>query len=621
MPISLNTFQNTLSTTNLDGFIKLSGDGSSVKSYGDGFFARHFGLYTKPSVEENNAVRRAFYESVTSSIDCRGAVLDALRKDLGIGDDGSCTSGKQLSVREAKSILARVKAEAPTRPEGTSSASAPKIAANGKHFDVTLGDAFQKSLVTQLGSCLARADKADLYPDTGASFRDAIKDYARVGFGLKLGGAFVSRIGETRSSDTEKTAMTEQIGRFFKADTVNGERASRIIGDIVHQGFFADLIRSMESAEVFQDLMLGPALTVAEGFSVDRAEDGSYQIHVSGSMQYNMAFGNDGNMQALDAARSMARVDIKLNLSFDSTTGKPNIVLSHPPTITGTITKTGCSFQDVNSIRSPLVSKISLGIPSKSLELSGELAKPDFQKAVLEAVMKDDDAALADIAHARLITEDDIELLADLGLKGSIVDEMIAGTTGDESTPRLDKTTINRLRDPATRDAAIRDIKAIAQRIAGTGFIERVPDIHAEALNLVTVAGISPVSASHNQSDVKLVMDFIDKSDDQNVRNILADLQSDDPGTVAAAKTRAQNIVHSQRKGLGLALLKNHIRGISDDQIELLQKHIPAAQYTEALQHIVDRDSFMDGAVSYFESMIETARLLEKDAKTVSQQQ
>ena len=86
MPISLNTFQNTLSTTNLDGFIKLSGDGSSVKSYGDGFFARHFGLYTKPSVEENNAVRRAFYESVTSSIDCRGAVLDALRKDLGIGE-------------------------------------------------------------------------------------------------------------------------------------------------------------------------------------------------------------------------------------------------------------------------------------------------------------------------------------------------------------------------------------------------------------------------------------------------------------------------------------------------------------------------------------------------------
>jgi hypothetical protein len=191
---------------------------------------------------------------------------------------------------------------------------------------------------------------------------------------------------------------------------------------------------------------------------------------------------------------------------------------------------------------------------------------------------------------------------------------MIAGTTGDESTPRLDKATINRLRDPATRDAAINDIKAIAQRIVDTDYIEHFPDIHAEALNLVTVAGISPVSASHKQSDVKLVMDFIDKSDDQNVRNILADLQSDDPGTVAAAKTRAQNIVHEQRQGLGLALLASHIRGIADTQIELLQKHIPVTQYTEALQHIIDRDSFMDGAIDYFKAMLETAMALEKDS-------
>ena len=331
-------------------------------------------------------------------------------------------------------------------------------------------------------------------------------------------------------------------------------------------------------------------------------------------MKYSMAFGNDGNMQALDAARSMARIDIKLNLSFDSKTGKPNIVLSQPPTISGTITKTGCSFQEVNSVKGPLVSNTGLGIPAKSLELSGELANPDFRKAVLEAAMKDDEAALADLARTRIITEDDIELLCNLGLPGGIVDEMIAGTTGDESTPRLDKATINRLRDPATRDAAIHDITAIAQRIAGADYIERVPDIHAEALNLVTVAGISPVSASHNQSDVKLVMDFIDKSDDQNVRNILADLQSGDPGTVAAAKTRAQNIVHEQRQGLGLALLKSHIRGIADTQIELLQKHIPTAQYTEALQHIVDRDSFMDDAIDYFKAMIETAMALEKES-------
>ena len=225
---------------------------------------------------------------------------------------------------------------------------------------------------------------------------------------------------------------------------------------------------------------------------------------------------------------------------------------------------------------------------------------------------------MSDLISERIVTEDDIELLANLGIDEPIIEEMIAGTAGDENAPRLEKETILRLRDPATRDAAIRDIKALAQTIVDAGWSEKMPDIHAEALNLVTVAGISPVSASHAQSDVKLVMDFIAKSDDQNVRNILADLQSDDPDTVAAAKTRAQDIAHTQREGLGLALLKNHIRGISDAQIELLQKHIPVAQYTEALQHIVDRDSFMDGAVSYFESMIKTAGNLEDEAQKIA---
>lgn len=103
MAISLDTFQRTLDTSKLQGFVKLSEDGSGVKSVGGGFFARHFGLYTKPTAEQNNEVRRAFYESVMDTFHCRGEVLDALRRDLGIGADGTSTSGAQLQARHRKS--------------------------------------------------------------------------------------------------------------------------------------------------------------------------------------------------------------------------------------------------------------------------------------------------------------------------------------------------------------------------------------------------------------------------------------------------------------------------------------------------------------------------------------
>ena len=114
MPISLDTFQRTLDASNVRGFVKLSGDGDAadVTSVGGGFFARHFGLYTKPTAEENNAVRRAFYESLVDGFHCRGAVLDQLRRDLGIAADGSCTAGAGLSVGDARAIFQRVKAVA-----------------------------------------------------------------------------------------------------------------------------------------------------------------------------------------------------------------------------------------------------------------------------------------------------------------------------------------------------------------------------------------------------------------------------------------------------------------------------------------------------------------------------
>ena len=109
MPISINDFQNTLDSSKIQGFVKLSGDGA-VKSYGGGFFARHFGLYSKPTAEENNAVRRAFYESVMDTYNCRGELLAFLRQELGIDENEASTSGQQLSVRQAKDILQHVKA-------------------------------------------------------------------------------------------------------------------------------------------------------------------------------------------------------------------------------------------------------------------------------------------------------------------------------------------------------------------------------------------------------------------------------------------------------------------------------------------------------------------------------
>ena len=47
MPISLDSFQRTLDTSNVQGLVKLSNDGADVKAVGSGFFARHFGAYTK----------------------------------------------------------------------------------------------------------------------------------------------------------------------------------------------------------------------------------------------------------------------------------------------------------------------------------------------------------------------------------------------------------------------------------------------------------------------------------------------------------------------------------------------------------------------------------------------
>ena len=108
MPISINEFLPTLYTGKAQSSVKLSADGTGVESVGGGFFARHVGLYKKPTAEENNAGRRAFYESIVGKFHCQGAILDQLRQDLGIDAEGASTGGARLSVRDAHEILARV---------------------------------------------------------------------------------------------------------------------------------------------------------------------------------------------------------------------------------------------------------------------------------------------------------------------------------------------------------------------------------------------------------------------------------------------------------------------------------------------------------------------------------
>ena len=478
-------------------------------------------------------------------------------------------------------------------------------------------------MLGSLQSSLARADQADKYPGIFESFFDGLKDYARIGTSLKLGDTYVSRVNDSMPA-RELTPdyfrpMIEKIEPFFAEDPVNGARASRIIGDLVHQGLAGIFMTSsVQTREPF-DFLLHENSAHQLDFTVSRSDNGSYHIRYNGVYRYRMTMGKEG-LAYLDATRSLVRYEAKLEISFDEH-GKPHIALEQPPTISGTLTPSGSTYGDVSAIREILDARTDAEVDISGLTLSGALQKPDFMQAAVAQAKKGNRTAVIDLVHAHAITKSDTELLDLIGLDQTLVSQMISGTAGDESTPRLGKESIRRLLDPATRDATVRDLADMAQRIADAGWVEKMPDIHTEALNLVTIAGLSATSASHSQSDAKLVMDFISESDDQNVRNILADLQSDDPDKVAAAKTRAHDIAHEQRQQLGIKLLKAHIPKLIDDDINLLRKYIPASQYGEALQHIVDRDSHLDASVSFFESLLETARMLEREAIMAAQQQ
>ena len=605
MPISLNSFQRTLDTSKTQGFVKLSGEGTSVKSYGGGFFARHFGLYSKPSVEENNAVRRAFYESVMNAYQCEGEILATLRRDLGISDDGTSVSGRQLGVSEAKDILQRVKTAMAEEK------SIVKDIDNGKPFDIPLRKAFQKAMSGFLQNSLDLADRADTIPDMKTAFKFGLVDYVRSGESLKIGDTYVAQTHDT-PQDGEKKAfeqeMLNKLEHFFGQDPVNGQRAARIIGDITHQGIMAgimgSIISSGEPCNAFLDIDLGHVMD----FTVNRTDDGSYKIQYNGVFNYN-SITMDGRRVWLNPAESKVRYNMEFTLSFDAQNGTPKITFDQPPKLTGKLTPLGIPQSQMDALR--LFSDPTDGTTfSKYIQLSGEIGKADIQQAIFHPISNE---ATVDLLRSRVITKSDTEILSLLNISTKILEEMMSGSAADDATPRLGKEIIGRLLDPKTRDAAIHDLKRMAQPIVDIGWCAKIPDMQPEFLNLVSVAGLSTISFQPDQSDAKLVAEFIRKSADPAIKRLPADLQSSDPATVTAVKARIQEITHSVREGLGLNLLKSHILAISNDQIALLEKHIPPDQMREALQHIVDRDAYFDDAIQSFKSKLEAVAILDTE--------
>ena len=608
MPISLETFQQSLDTSKVQGFVKLSDNGTAVKSYGGGFFARHFGLYTKPSAAENNAVRRAFYESVMDTYHCQGEVLDTLRRELGIQEDGTSISGRQLSVREAKDILQRVKtAMAEER-------SVVKDIDNGKHFDIPLLRAFQGALASFFQSSLDLADRADTIPTVEKAFGSAFRDYNRVGTSLKIGDTFVSRVTdftqdvfEARNANNQ--AMLAKLEHFFGQDPVNGQRAARVIGDLVHQGFMAGVMISIFSSKEPCDIQLEEDASHVMDFTLNRAEDGSYKLQYKGVYNYRMAI-KDGRRVVFNPAESTVRFDIDMRISFDQQTGKPRITFDNPPTMSGKLTPLkGFGLTEVGAIQTYI--DPTDGTSFKVFgTLTGEFAKPDILQATLHPTSKE---STIELLRSRIITNSDLEILGLVGIKAGVVKEMIAGSAADDDAPRLGKEIIGRLLNPETRESAVRDLKTMAQPIADIGWIEQVPDIQPEAINLVTVAGLSTISYKYGQCDARLVCDYISQSADPGVKSLLADLQSDNPATVAAAKARVQDLAHTLRGQLGLKLVSSHLPGFSAAQVELIEKHVPKEQYQEALRHIVDKDSYFEDSIKVIESKLAGARILEKE--------
>ena len=482
---------------------------------------------------------------------------------------------------------------------------------DGKHFDITLRSAFKEAFLDSLKWCLLRADEAAQYPDVEHSFTQGLKDYFRVGTGLKVGDTVITRVNEL-TLDAERPARTKEIvgklERFFGEDPVNGQRASRIIGDLVHQGFMASVLGSMSVSREPCDITLIEDSEHEMDFSVQRDQDGNYKIHYTGV--FNNRGGMDGSNRIwLNPSRSVVRYNFDLTLSFDAQDGKPTIRFEQSPTMSGKIIQMGRGLDDYSRLNTICS---SLGGPSftKFTEMSGVLNDLTVQHVVFETENTDDAARLL---RSRVFSQSDMTQLALLGFDDTAVKQMMLGCAGDENTPRLGKEIIGRLLNPATRADAIKDLKEMAQPLVDAGWFERMPDIQPEALNLISVAELSTVSCRSGQSDAELVHKFIKESQDPEIRRLPADLQSDNPETVEAAKAHVQELARMLRSTLGLKLLSAHIPGVDTGQIELIEKHIPPERYRGMLEHIVNRDEDFDQSIEGFKSILEAVQIIKKE--------
>ena len=483
--------------------------------------------------------------------------------------------------------------------------------ANGKDFNITLRSAFKETVTTCFASSLKLADDDAKLPTINKAFAQPFKDYARVGTGLKIGDTVIAYNNTRYDEGPEKNEATQEMGTkvesFFMKDPVNGMRAARIIGGLAQQGFAADILRSiMRSREPFEGSLFMDT-SHAMQFSLNRADDGSYKLHYTGIFCYGTMSTNDG-MVSLDPSRSRVQFDIDIKLSFDQKTNEPTLSVDGNPTMSGRLTQLGI---DMVSEGSKL---INLRNPEDDTEFkditlnSGVLNDPDVRHAVFEV---EDEAAAVGLLSEKVLIRQDNELLCMLGLSKTDIENMVTGLAGDESVPRLGKEIIGRLKDPSTRDAAIHDISVMMEPTVRAEFVGSVPAFQPEILNLVTVAGLSTVTLTDGMSDALLVANFIEKSDDPTVRRLPADLQSSDQSVVATAKDRVQQLVREVRRGMGLSYLANQIIPFSDGTVRRLQKHIPAEQLDNLMQHVIDHDTSFDAAIEAFKGLIASVKIIE----------
>ena len=477
---------------------------------------------------------------------------------------------------------------------------------DGRPFDITLRSAFQEAMLTGFEQNLADADRADM-KEIPQIFEQTLLDCSRASSGLKLDDTVVARANESFRPDQRET-MVAKIEPLFAADKANGMRAARILSGFLHQGLPGMVLTSVQSSGEPIDRFPFPDLTHVTDYSVRRCADGSYDVHYSGTFLYQVLEKKDKHIW-LDPSRSKVNCEMDLKLSFDATSGKPNISFLRPPTMSGRLTSTGLEFfrdsDRLSNATDPADGKEFENIA----QVSGALNDPEVMQALFEVEATEANKEIAGrLLRSRFLNQEDLNLLNILGFDAVCVKQMASGMAGDDSVPKLGKETIARLKDPSTRDSALRDLATMAAPIVGKGWEERL-DVRSEMLSLVTVAGLS-TSSYNGLCDAQRVADFIKNSEDPAVKKLPADLQSSDAGVVSAAKARVQQINRDLRLGAGLNILRSHLPSANDTNLDLLRKYIPDSQYQHLLKHVAEQDDFFDDALRNFRDLITCAEII-----------